>query len=178
MADVALIKSKLRAIPDFPKKGILFQDIFPLFQDPLAVETLVTHILHHLTSSGLPKIDVVVGLDARGFLLGPLIALRLGAAFAPVRKAGKLPGSTTKVTYEKEYGSDSFEMQVDAVKAGQNVIVLDDLIATGGSAKAAGQLVAKNGGKVVEYVFFIELTALKGAAVLDAPVYSVLKFDD
>jgi adenine phosphoribosyltransferase len=154
------------------------KDIFPIFQDPLAVETLVTHILHHITSSGLPKIDVIVGLDARGFLLGPLIALRLGAAFVPVRKAGKLPGETTQVSYAKEYGTDLFEMQVGAVKPGQTVIILDDLIATGGSAKAAGELVEKNKGKVVEYVFFIELTALKGAAALNAPVYSVLKFDD
>ncbi|TPX66125.1 hypothetical protein CcCBS67573_g07922, partial [Chytriomyces confervae] len=104
MSDVAFLRSKLRAIPDFPKKGILFQDIFPLFQDPLAVETLVTHIVHHLTSSNLAKIDAVVGLDARGFLLGPIIAMRLGCAFVPVRKAGKLPGATTQVAYTKEYG--------------------------------------------------------------------------
>ncbi|KAJ3302233.1 adenine phosphoribosyltransferase [Blyttiomyces sp. JEL0837] len=129
MADVEFIRSKLRAIPDFPKKGILFQDIFPIFQDPLAVETLVTHIVHHLLSSGLPKIDVIVGLDARGFLLGPIIALRLGAAFVPVRKAGKLPGETTQVSYVKEYGTDFFEMQKGAVKPGQNVVILDDLIA-------------------------------------------------
>ncbi|KAJ1537892.1 adenine phosphoribosyltransferase, partial [Cladochytrium tenue] len=108
----------------------------------------------------------------------PIIALRIGAAFVPVRKAGKLPGETVRVSYTKEYGTDHFEMQTGAVKPGQNVVVLDDLIATGGSAKAAGELVAKNGGKVVEYVFFVELTALKGAAALEAPVYSVLKFDD
>ncbi|KAJ3193006.1 adenine phosphoribosyltransferase [Irineochytrium annulatum] len=178
MADIEYLKSKLRVIPDFPKAGINFQDIFGIFQDPLAVETLVSHIVHHLRSSGLPKIDVVVGLDARGFLLGPLIALRLGAAFAPVRKAGKLPGATTQVTYEKEYGADLFEMQVGAIKRDQTVIVLDDLIATGGSAKAAGELVKQNGGKLLEYVFFIELTALGGKKVLDAPVYSVMKFDD
>ncbi|KAI8849004.1 adenine phosphoribosyltransferase [Chytridium lagenaria] len=178
MADIEYVRSKLRAIPDFPKKGILFQDIFGIFQDPLAVETLVTHIVHHLLSSGLPKVDAVVGLDARGFLLGPLIALRLGAAFVPVRKAGKLPGETTSAEYVKEYGTDVFEMQVGAIKPGQNVIVIDDLIATGGSAKAAGQLVAQNKGKVAEYVFFIELTALGGAKALDAPTYSVLKYDD
>ncbi|KAJ3237582.1 adenine phosphoribosyltransferase [Chytriomyces hyalinus] len=166
------------AIPDFPKKGILFQDIFPLFQDPLAVETLVTHIVHHLTSSNLAKIDAVVGLDARGFLLGPIIAMRLGCAFVPVRKAGKLPGATTQVAYTKEYGTDYFEMQEGAIKKGQNVIILDDLIATGGSAKAAGELVALNGGKTVEYVFFIELSFLKGRDVLDAPTYAVMTFDD
>ncbi|KAJ3410693.1 adenine phosphoribosyltransferase [Chytridiales sp. JEL 0842] len=162
MSDVEFIKSKLRAIPDFPKK------------------TLVTHITQHLLSSGLPKIDAVVGLDARGFLIveGPIIALRLGAAFVPVRKAGKLPGATTKVSYVKEYGTDFFEMQVGAIKSGQNVIILDDLLATGGSAFAAGELVAQNGGKVIENVFFIELTALGGAKKLTAPTYSVIKFDD
>ncbi|KAI9096524.1 adenine phosphoribosyltransferase [Phlyctochytrium arcticum] len=178
MADIERIKSLLRAIPDFPKKGILFQDIFPIFQDPLAVETLVTNIVHHILSSGLPKIDVIVGLDARGFLLGPWIANRLGAAFVPVRKAGKLPGDCTKVAYEKEYGTDYFEMQAGAIKSGQNVVVIDDLIATGGSAQAAGQLIAANGGKTVRYIFFVELTALKGSSKLDAPTYSLVQFDD
>ncbi|KAJ3047999.1 adenine phosphoribosyltransferase [Rhizophlyctis rosea] len=160
MSDIARIKSLLRAIPDFPKKA------------------LVTNITHHLLSSGLPKIDVVVGLDARGFLLGPWIANRLGAAFVPVRKAGKLPGETTRVAYEKEYGTDYFEMQKDAIKPGQNAIVLDDLIATGGSAKAAGELIKSHGGKTLEYVFFVELTALKGVQQLDAPAYSLIQFDD
>ncbi|KAJ3076495.1 adenine phosphoribosyltransferase [Rhizoclosmatium sp. JEL0117] len=178
MSDIAYIKSKLRAIPDFPKKGIMFQDIFGIFQDPLAVEMLTTHIVHQLTSSNLGKIDVIVGLDARGFLLGPTIAMRLGAAFVPVRKAGKLPGATTQVAYTKEYGTDYFEMQEGAIKKGQNVVILDDLIATGGSAKAAGELVKKNGGKTVEYVFFIELSFLKGRDTLDAPTYAVMTFDD
>ncbi|KAI8823358.1 adenine phosphoribosyltransferase [Fimicolochytrium jonesii] len=178
MSDIAHIKSLLKAIPDFPKKGILFQDIFPIFQDPLAVETLVTNVVHHILSTGLPKIDVIVGLDARGFLLGPWIANRLGAAFVPVRKAGKLPGETTRVAYEKEYGTDYFEMQTGAIKKGQNVVVFDDLIATGGSAKAAGDLIAQNGGKTVEYIFIVELTALQGVTKLDAPVYSLVQFDD
>ncbi|KAJ3149957.1 adenine phosphoribosyltransferase [Geranomyces variabilis] len=177
MADVQLIKSLLKAIPDFPKQGILFQDIFPIFQDPTAVETLVTHIVHRITSTGLQP-DVIVGLDARGFLLGPWIANRLKCAFVPVRKAGKLPGKTTRVGYEKEYGTDYFEMQAGAVKAGQRVVVLDDLIATGGSAKAAGDLIAQNGGTTIEYIFIVELTALKGAAKLNAPTYSIVQFDD
>jgi adenine phosphoribosyltransferase len=127
-----------------------FQDIFPIFQDPLAVEALVTHIVNHIICTHQNKIDVIVGilsshnipgLDARGFLLGPIIALRLGCAFVPVRKQGKLPGKTSVVGYEKEYGTDYFEMQEGAVKAGQQVVIIDDLIATGGSAKAAGELV-------------------------------------
>ncbi|ORY32382.1 PRTase-like protein [Rhizoclosmatium globosum] len=138
----------------------MFQDIFGIFQDPLAVEMLTTHIVHQLTSSNLGKIDVIVGLDARGFLLGPT---------SPC--AGKLPGATTQVAYTKEYGTDYFEMQEGAIKKGQNVVILDDLIATGGSAKAAGEL-------TVEYVFFIELSFLKGRDTLDAPTYAVMTFDD
>ncbi|KAG0220692.1 adenine phosphoribosyltransferase, partial [Actinomortierella wolfii] len=103
--DLQRINSLIRDIPDFPKPGILFKDIFPLFQDPVAVEMVITHIVHHINSSLDSKVDVVVGLDARGFLFGPLVAMRLGAAFAPVRKAGKLPGATLQAAYEKEYGT-------------------------------------------------------------------------
>ncbi|KAH9938648.1 phosphoribosyltransferase-like protein [Fomitopsis serialis] len=171
MADVEHLKSLLTVHPDFPKKGVNFLDIFPILRDPVAFESLITHLVHHLTSQTIPrssskKIDVVVGLDARG------------AAFVPVRKKGKLPGSCVTATYEKEYGADSFEMQEEAIKAGQNVVVVDDLIATGGSAKAAGQLVNKVGGKVLEYLFIIELPFLKGAQQLDAPVYSMIQADD
>ncbi|KAF8231841.1 adenine phosphoribosyltransferase [Tricholoma matsutake] len=180
MMDIEIIKSHLTAHPDFPQKGIVFLDIFPILRNPIAFETLLTHLLHHLTSHTIAsspsgKIDVVVGLDARGFLLGPIIALRLGAAFVPVRKQGKLPGDCVVASYEKEYGTDSFEMQVGAIRAGQTVVVIDDLIATGGSAKAAGELVAKQGGKTLEYLFIIELVFLEGSAKLDAPVYSIVQ---
>jgi adenine phosphoribosyltransferase len=169
--------------PNFPKEGIVFLDIFPILKEPLVFETLITHLVHHITSytlqiSKVEKIDVIVGLDARGFLFGPIIALRLGAAFVPVRKAGKLPGQCIDATYEKEYGTDSFEMQADAIKPGQNVLVIDDLLATGGSAKAAGELVTKQGGKTLEYLFIIELLFLKGASKLDGPVYSVVQSDE
>ncbi|KAG0342215.1 adenine phosphoribosyltransferase [Podila humilis] len=173
--DIQRINSLLRDIPDFPKKGILFKDIFPLFQDPIAVEMVITHIVNHINTTQNEKVDVVVGLDARGFLLGPLVAMRLGAGFAPVRKGGKLPGPVTQVSYEKEYGTDVFEMQQDAIKAGQNVIIVDDLIATGGSAAGAQQLVEKLGGKVLEFIFMIELEFLNGKSVLNAPVYSMIK---
>ncbi|KAF9452476.1 adenine phosphoribosyltransferase [Macrolepiota fuliginosa MF-IS2] len=183
MADVDYLRSKLKAHADFPKKGIVFLDIFPILRDPLAFETLITHFLHHITSHTLGlsdhhRIDVVVGLDARGFLLGPIIALRLGAAFVPVRKQGKLPGECVGAEYVKEYGTDTFEMQADAIKPGQNVIVVDDLIATGGSAKAAGELVKKQGGKTLEYLFIIELLFLKASTKLDAPVYSIVQTED
>jgi len=183
MADVQYLRGLLSEHPDFPKKGIVFLDIFPILRNPTAFETLITHIVHHLTSHTIPnspskKIDVVVGLDARGFLLGPIIALRLGAAFVPVRKKGKLPGQCVSAMYEKEYGADIFEMQADAIAPGANVLVVDDLMATGGSAKAAGELVAKQGGKTLEYVFIIELSFLKGSEKLDAPVYSIIQSDD
>ncbi|KXN83701.1 Adenine phosphoribosyltransferase [Leucoagaricus sp. SymC.cos] len=180
MSDVDFLRSKLGTHPDFPQKGIVFLDIFPILHDPLAFETLITHFVHHITSRTLGlsdhrKIDVVVGLDARGFLLGPIIALRLGAAFVPIRKKGKLPGKCVQAEYVKEYGTDSFEMQADAIRPGQTVIVVDDLIATGGSAKAAGELVKKQGGETLEYLFIIELLFLKAASELDAPVYSIIQ---
>lgn len=136
-------------------QGITFLDIFPILRDPIATETLITNFVYHLTSDTIPKaqnkkIDVIVGLDARGFIFGPLVALRLGAAFVPVRKKGKLPGQCASAVYEKEYGQvrlwamqagtvlmdvntaqDTFEMQADAIKPGQTVVVIDDLIATG-----------------------------------------------
>jgi len=183
MSDVLYLRGLLEEHPDFPKKGIVFLDIFPILRNPVAFETLITHFVHHLTSYTIPKssskkVDAIVGLDARGFLLGPIIALRLGAAFVPVRKKGKLPGQCVSATYEKEYGEDVFEMQAEGIKPGQTVVVVDDLMATGGSAKAAGELVAKQGGKTLEYLFIIELTFLKGAQKLDAPVYSIIQSDD
>ncbi|KAI0254259.1 phosphoribosyltransferase-like protein [Lactifluus subvellereus] len=183
MSDVAYIKTFLNIHSDFPKKGVAFCDIFPLFRNPLAFEALITHLIHRLTSYVIPtspngKIDVIVGLDARGFLLGPVIALRLGAAFVPVRKVGKLPGECVHATYEKEYGTDEFEMQADSIAPGQTVVIVDDIIATGGSAVAAEELVAKQGGNVLQYLFIAEVTFLKGAAKLNAPVYSMVQLSD
>ena len=119
----------------------------------------------------------MVGLDARGFLLGPVIAQRLGAGFVPVRKQGKLPGACVQATFEKEYGADVFEMQRDAIPAGANVLVVDDLIATGGSAAAAGSLVRQLQARVVEYVFVVSIPCLKGADKLDAPEYHLVEMD-
>jgi len=177
MADIERIKNLLATYNDFPKKGFVFKDMFPVFQDPLAVEALITNFVHHVTSTHTEKVDVVVGLDARGFLFGPLIALRLGAAFVPVRKQGKLPGETVTAIYSKEYGEDIFELQKSAVKHGQRVIIVDDVIATGGSAKAAGELVEKAGGKTIEYLFVIEVAFLKGVDKLNAPSYSLMQLD-
>ncbi|KAG8218732.1 adenine phosphoribosyltransferase [Butyriboletus roseoflavus] len=186
MSDIDLLRSIVTIYPDFPKPGVSFLDIFPIFRDPVAFETMITHFIYHITSHTVPKsvrkkVDVVVGLDARGFLIGPLIALRLGAAFVPVRKKGKLPGPCKQTSYEKEYGSDTFEMQDGAIRHGQNVIVVDDLIATalrpslGGSASAAGALVRMHGGNILEYLFIVEISALRKNWTIEDPVYSIIQ---
>ena len=135
-AELAGLKVRLRAalrqFPDFPSPGILFEDILPIFADPTLHEALLRSLeLHVLASYNGQKPDVVVGLEARGFLIGPSLALRLGASFVPVRKQGKLPGPCITQAYDKEYGQDFFQMQSDAIKPGQKVIVVDDIIATG-----------------------------------------------
>ncbi|KAJ9609075.1 adenine phosphoribosyltransferase [Cladophialophora chaetospira] len=171
------LKAGLRTYPDFPKKGILFEDILPLFSSPSLHKDLIRayelQIIESFGRENLP--DVIVGLDARGFLFGPTLALLFGAGFVPVRKAGKLPGKLETAEFQKEYGTDTFAMQTDAIQPGQKVLVVDDLIATGGSAAAAGTLVQKCGGKLLGYIFIIELTFLKGRDKLNAPVYTLLE---
>ncbi|KAI9504088.1 adenine phosphoribosyltransferase [Coemansia spiralis] len=168
------VKALIREYPDFPSEGILFRDIFPIFQQPEAVVCLTDHFVERIKGLG-KRIDVVVGLDARGFLFGPLIAIKLGVAFVPVRKRGKLPGEVVDVTYMKEYGEDIFQMQAEGIKAGQNVVIVDDLLATGGSCKAAEELVAKLKGTVVLNAFVISLEGLEGHKKLSAPVYSLIE---
>lgn len=154
--------------------------MLPVLRDPLTFEILLTNVMSHIFTHTLPRlaqegqdtrINYVVGLDARGFLLGPVVAQRLGAGFVPVRKKGKLPGACVQATYQKEYGEDVFEMQRDAIPANSNVLVIDDLIATGGSAAAAGSLVKQLNARTVEYIFVVSIPFLKGAEKLDAPEY-------
>ncbi|KAJ5233453.1 uncharacterized protein N7469_005219 [Penicillium citrinum] len=178
-AELASLKVSLRAalrqFPDFPSPGILFEDILPIFADPTLHEALIRSLeLHILESSGGQKPDVIVGLEARGFLMGPSLALRLGAAFVPVRKQGKLPGPCETQGYEKEYGTDFFQMQAGSIKPGQKVIVVDDIIATGGSAKAGGELIQKMGGELLGFIFLLELEFLHGRDKLPAPVHTLL----
>ncbi|KAI9895005.1 MAG: adenine phosphoribosyltransferase [Vezdaea aestivalis] len=167
------LSRSLQHYPDFPVPGILFADIFPLFANPtthadlLKALTLQVNILD-------PKPDVIVGLDARGFLFGPALALAFNASFVPVRKKGKLPGKTVTVGYDKEYGSDLFEIQEKSIKPGQKVLIADDVIATGGTAAAAGELVRKVGGTLLGYLFILELVALNGRDKLDASVFTLL----
>ncbi|EER37899.1 adenine phosphoribosyltransferase [Histoplasma capsulatum var. duboisii H88] len=170
------LRGALRQFHDFPSEGILFEDILPIFANASLHEALIRclELLIIETYGDAQKPDVVVGLEARGFLFGPSLALKLGAAFVPVRKKGKLPGPVETETYQKEYGQDSFQMQADAIKAGQKVLVVDDIIATGGSASAAGTLVQKLGGTLLGFVFLLELDFLKGRENLPAPAYTVL----
>ncbi|KAK0734186.1 phosphoribosyltransferase-like protein [Lasiosphaeria miniovina] len=179
----------LKRFPDFPIPGINFIDILPLFQDPNIHRTLLRALELQVLQFGadvagagnaaLAKPDVIVGLDARGFLFGPSLALQLNASFVPVRKRGKMPGPCVEAAYEKEYGTDYFQMQEGAVKPGQKVLVVDDIIATGGSAAAAGSLVKQLGGDLIGYLFILEIPFLKGRDKLDGvPTVTLLETDD
>ncbi|KAK7537407.1 phosphoribosyltransferase-like protein [Phyllosticta citribraziliensis] len=168
------LKAALRQFPDFPEPGILFEDILPIFANADLHKQFLRALELHVSTNYAQKPDVIIGLEARGFLFGPSLALALGASFVPVRKKGKLPGPTQTASYKKEYGEDFFQMQADAIKPGQKALIVDDIIATGGSAAAAGQLVKQLGGSLLGYIFILELEFLKGRDKLDAPVYTLL----
>ncbi|KAH8766667.1 adenine phosphoribosyltransferase [Diaporthe sp. PMI_573] len=181
-AKISLEKS-LRRFPDFPIPGINFLDIMPWFLDPTVHSTLLRslelQLLHFGGTDNAIKPDVIVGLDARGFLFGPSLALRLNASFVPVRKKGKLPGPCVTAEFTKEYGTDYFQMQEGAIKPGQKVLVVDDIIATGGSAAAAGDLIKQLGGSLVGFLFIIEIPFLKGREKLDnVPVVTLLDVNE
>lgn len=146
-----------------------------MLKDCNALRTVTDLFTEHLQTN-FPNIDAIVGLDARGFLFGPLVAMNLGVAFIPVRKSGKLPGPTTKTTSTKEYGKDVLEIQADAIEKGQKVVILDDLIATGGTLQAACHLVREAGGEVLECVLLVELVELKGKDKVPAPCFTLVQF--
>jgi adenine phosphoribosyltransferase len=168
------LKSKIRHVPDFPKAGILFYDITTLLQDPSGFRMAIDSLAMPFTDRG---IDLVVGIESRGFIFGSVVADRLGAGFAPVRKPGKLPSTTVRASYDLEYGSDALEIHDDGVKPGQRVLIVDDLLATGGTAKSAADLVGRLGGEVQALAFLIELVGLNGRQRL-APhtLHSVLQY--
>ncbi|MEN3339153.1 MAG: adenine phosphoribosyltransferase [Acidobacteriota bacterium] len=157
------LKARIRHVPDFPKPGILFYDITTLLRDPAGFRDAVDSMARPHLGRG---IDIIVGIESRGFILGAAVADRIGAGFVPVRKLGKLPAPCVRATYELEYGSDSLEMHRDAVQTGQRVLIVDDLLATGGTARATVDLVKQLGGTVEGVAVLIELVALNGRARL------------
>ena len=163
----------IRDVPDFPKKGIIFKDITPLLADPRALASAVEQLAAPYASSG---VKTVAGIESRGFIFGSLVAQRLGAGFVPIRKPGKLPYKTLRESYQLEYGSDAVEIHTDAVSKGQKVLMVDDLLATGGTMSAACNLVRKLGGQIVGVAFVIELCFLHGRDKLtDYPLHSLIQ---
>jgi adenine phosphoribosyltransferase len=164
----------IRGIPDFPKPGILFRDITTLLQDKKAFKSAVDALAAKYKNK---KIDSVVAVEARGFILGGAVAHKLGAGFVPVRKKGKLPWKTHSATYTLEYGTDTLEIHQDALKPGDKILIIDDLLATGGTVKAVTELVKQQQGKIAGIAFLVELIDLKGKEKLkEYPVFSLIKF--
>ena len=173
-ARIDLLRALIRDVPDFPKPGILFRDITPVLGDGAGFRAAID-AMEELVRPLNP--DVLLPIESRGFLFAAPLANRLGIGLAPVRKPGKLPGSTLKAEYALEYGSGVLELHVDGLKRGQRVVVIDDLIATGGTAKAAAELASRAGAEVVSAAFFIELSFLNGRAALgDVPCHAVLSY--
>jgi len=169
------LKSYIREVPDFPKPGILFYDITTLLKDRVGLATLTDSLGQRYIGR---RVDLVLGIEARGFIFGPALAYRLNAGFVPVRKPKKLPAETAKWTYELEYGSDTLEIHKDAIQPGQSVIIVDDLLATGGTAKAKIELVEQLGAEVVGLAFVVELTFLGGRDKLyPYRVHSLISYD-
>lgn len=169
------LKRLIREIPDFPKEGILFYDITTLLKDKDGLRSIIDGLKYHYAGIG---VDVVLGIEARGFIFAPALAYALGAGFVPVRKPKKLPAECARVTYELEYGTDSLEVHKDAIPPGCQVLIVDDLLATGGTAKATTELVEGLGGTVVGVAFVVELTFLGGRKRLNGyNVFSLLQYD-
>ena len=168
------LKKYVAEIPDFPKEGILFRDVTPMLADKEAYAYAINQIRDYATDK---NVDIVCGPESRGFIAGCPVAYALNVGFVPVRKPGKLPRETVSVEYSLEYGTNELFMHADAIKPGQKVLIVDDLLATGGTAKAACELIEKLGGEVAGLVFFIELEALKGRELLEGyDVFCLLKY--
>ena len=172
--DCEPLKKLIREVSDFPKKGILFYDITTLLKDKVGFATLINALSEHYMDK---KVDLIVGIEARGFIFGPALAYRLNAGFVPVRKPKKLPAETARVTYDLEYGTDTLEIHKDAVQKGQRVIIVDDLLATGGTAEACVELVKSIGGEIAGLAFVVELDFLHGRQKLAGlDVFSLLHY--
>ena len=169
------LKELIREVPDFPKPGILFYDITTLLKDRSGLQSVVEAL--RMQCDGI-QFDIVLGIEARGFIFGPVLAHALGTGFIPVRKPGKLPAETVKMEYALEYGTDALEIHKDAIAAGARVLIVDDLLATGGTAAAVAKLVEKLGGEVAALVFVVELDFLNGRDKLTGyPVHSLVHYD-
>lgn len=168
-------KDKIRNIPDYPKPGVLFKDVTTLLKDGEAFKRVIDTMVFSFQDK---QIDSVVSMESRGFMFGAPLAYRLGCGFIPARKKGKLPGKTVAMEYETEYSKDSIEIHLDAIQQGQKVLVVDDLLATGGTAKAVAEIVEKLGGQVIGFAFLIELPFLKGREKLSKyNIFSMLKYE-
>ena len=173
--DCSGLKKLIREVPDFPKKGILFYDITTLLKDKTGYATLIDALAEHYIDA---KPDLILGMEARGFIFAPALAYRLNAGFIPVRKPGKLPSATAKVSYDLEYGSSTLEVHQDAIRKGQRVLIVDDLLATGGTAAATAQLAQSLGAEIAGLGFVVELDFLKGREKLGKyEVFSLLHYD-
>jgi len=171
------IKKSIRTIPDFPKKGVMFRDITTLLLDPVAFRRSIKAMAGHYREKG---IDVIAGAESRGFIFGAALAYELGVAFVPIRKPGKLPAKTRKAEYDMEYGTDSLEVHDDAIRKGQRVLLVDDLLATGGTIRAAAELVKELGARLAGLCFLIELSYLNGREALEglgADIFSIVRYD-
>jgi adenine phosphoribosyltransferase len=170
------LASTIRGVPDFPIEGILFYDITTLLKNPAALKASINQLTERFQDAG---IDVIVGIESRGFIFGMPLAYQLGVGFVPVRKPGKLPAETISESYTLEYGSNTLEIHTDAIEPGQKVLVVDDLLATGGTAKATCRLIEKLGGQVAGLAFAIELTFLNGRQLLTGyDTFSLLQYDE
>ena len=168
------LKAKIRQVPDFPKPGILYYDITTLLRDPVGLREVLDGLTEPFRDQ---QIDLVVGIESRGFILGAAVADRLRAGFVPARKPGKLPAGTIQQSYDLEYGSDALEIHQDAIEQGQRVLIVDDLLAPGGTARAALDLVRKTGGEIAGMAFLVELQFLGGRARLgDVPLFVALRY--
>ena len=170
------LKKLVRTVPDFPKPGILFYDITTLLKDKTGFAQLIDALAAHYIGR---NVDLVLGIEARGFIFGPALAYRLNAGFVPVRKPRKLPAPVARVSYDLEYGTDTLEIHMDAIAPGQNVVLVDDLLATGGTMQATVQLVKQLGGEIASLAFVVELDFLKGRAKFpEYDVFSLLHYDE
>lgn len=169
-----ILKNSIKSYSDFPEPGIVFRDIFGAFQNIAALRAMKDLIVEHIL---FLEIDLVVGLDSRGFLFGPMICMELGKPFLPIRKEGKLPGKVIRQSYSLEYGESTLELQTEYINKGTRVLIVDDLLATGGTMAAAVQLLKSVGANVVECLVIMELTSLKGRDKVGVPVHSFVQYD-